>query len=359
MNQPGKRSLFFVSLLFIQAACSLLGKESPPPTENVAAQMETSVFELASPVAIPATQRPASLPSSVPEMIASPAVARRYLEGLLQTGPRPPGSAEEQEAATYIEDAFEEMGYPVERQAFSFMTDEGEYLHSANLMVVKAGSSERELVVGAHYDSGDEAVGADDNASGLAVLLAAANLIKNMDTVYTIRLIAFGAEENNLDGSRFYVSHLSTADLQKILYMINLDSLIAGDKPYLYGTAGGPGDLRSWIDSEARLTGFEVQVMDVSQLDYEDGSPCECADYAAFQEAGIDFMYFESTNWSLGDLDGMTQVDPSVGDNGVIRHTEYDTLDYIDRSFPGRVDRQLNGYAALLVNILTRFNPSR
>ena len=40
----------------------------------------------------------------------------------------------------------------------------------------------------------------------------------------------------------------------------------------------------------------------------------------------------------------------------MIRHTRFDTIDYIDQSFPGRIDERLNLYVTLLVNILTNFD---
>jgi len=52
-------------------------------------------------------------------------------------------------------------------------------------------------------------------------------------------------------------------------------------------------------------------------------------------------------------------VATSFGEDGLIRHTRYDTIDYMDQSFPGRIDEQLDLYVTLLVNILTRFNPAQ
>ncbi|MDA1185332.1 MAG: hypothetical protein O2930_11905, partial [Acidobacteria bacterium] len=79
------------------------------------------------------------------------------------------------------------------------------------------------------------------------------------------------------------------------------------------------------------------------------------SDHAAFEGAGIQYAYFESTNWALGDKDGYVQVDPRFGDDGYIWHTEHDTLDYLDRAFPGRVDHRLELYSGMLLSVLTEF----
>lgn len=38
--------------------------------------------------------------------------------------------------------------------------------------------------------------------------------------------------------------------------------------------------------------------------------------------------------------------------------TEYDTLDYIDATFPGRIDSHFNVFVTLLYNALTQFTTS-
>jgi hypothetical protein len=51
----------------------------------------------------------------------------------------------------------------------------------------------------------------------------------------------------------------------------------------------------------------------------------------------------------------MTQVSPDFGDQGVIRHTGYDNIGYIDETFPGRIDERLNLFVTLLVDTLVGF----
>jgi hypothetical protein len=99
----------------------------------------------------------------------------------------------------------------------------------------------------------------------------------------------------------------------------------------------------------------DLQTQTVENLDNPDGSPCDCADYRAFQAAGIPFAYFEATDWSLGDQDGWTQVDPQFGQHGEIWNTKYDYLDYITQNFPGRVEQHLNLFVRLLFGALTEF----
>ena len=283
--------------------------------------------------------------------------AREYLQAIAgDIGSREPGSDAEAETAVYIQGILEGFGYEVEVQPFTFIDeDDGEEYSSANVIATKQGDSDEVIVVGAHYDSAyeDGSMGADDNASGVAVMLESAMLVFEEDTPYSITFVAFGAEEYDLNGSTYFVEQMDEADLAQIVHMINLDSLIAGDITYVYGT-DGPGMIRDWVLNDAEMLGLYVEGKANEELNNSDGTPCECADYDAFEKADIPFTYFEATNWDLSP-DAMTQVDPQYGIDGEIRHTEYDSIEYLDETFPGRIDEHLNLYVTLLYDLITQY----
>lgn len=64
------------------------------------------------------------------------------------------------------------------------------------------------LIVAAHYDTVSGSPGADDNASGLAVLLEVARCLQDVRLARTVRLIGFCLEEENLLGSLAYAASL-------------------------------------------------------------------------------------------------------------------------------------------------------
>lgn len=84
-------------------------------------------------------------------------------------------------------------------------------------------------VVGAHYDSAPGTPGADDNASGVAVLLEAARLLKNAAPSRGIVFVAFGTEEPPSFGTRDMGSERCVRELLrngvKIHGLINLEML--------------------------------------------------------------------------------------------------------------------------------------
>jgi hypothetical protein len=103
--------------------------------------------------------------------------------------------------------------------------------YKGNVVAVLPGTThpEQVVVVGGHYDStsGDAitaAPGADDNASGTAGVLECARILSQYRFEKTIVFIAFGAEEQGLDGSEYYAAQASAGG-EDIVAMVNLDMI--------------------------------------------------------------------------------------------------------------------------------------
>jgi Zn-dependent M28 family amino/carboxypeptidase len=80
------------------------------------------------------------------------------------------------------------------------------------------------IVVGAHLDSWDFATGAQDNATGVAMVLEAARAIAALGRAprRTIRFALWGAEEQGLVGSAAYV-RAHEAELDRLVAVLNAD----------------------------------------------------------------------------------------------------------------------------------------
>lgn len=91
------------------------------------------------------------------------------------------------------------------------------------------------IVFTAHYDHlgrmGSETYfpGANDNASGTAMLISMANYFKNNPSDYNIMFIAFAGEEAGLVGSQYFVEN-PILKLNKIRFLINLDIMGSGEE---------------------------------------------------------------------------------------------------------------------------------
>lgn len=104
-------------------------------------------------------------------------------------------------------------------------------------MIRGSGQPDSFLVLTAHYDHlgklGKDAIffGANDNASGVALMLDLAKEMASRDTPprYSILFIAFAGEEPGLLGSEFYVKN-PLLPLEKIRFLVNLDLLGTGEE---------------------------------------------------------------------------------------------------------------------------------
>ena len=128
------------------------------------------------------------------------------------------------------------------------------------------------VVLGAHYDHlgyggpasaapGEHAIhhGADDNASGTAVLLEVARILARRGPLpRTILFVAFSGEERGLLGSAHYVAR-PTVPLADTVAMVNLDMVgrLDGNKLVVHGTGTGTG-MEAVVDRLTAARGFEV-----------------------------------------------------------------------------------------------------
>ncbi|HET7435668.1 MAG TPA: M28 family peptidase [Thermoanaerobaculia bacterium] len=130
-----------------------------------------------------------ALPALTASQRALAAELRADVEALCAHGPR--NETEPQalaNAASHIERALRSAGYDVVREAVP-------EVDAPNLIAEIRGTSNEIVVIGAHYDSVEGSPGADDNASGVAALLALARRLHGTQPRRTIRFVAFVNEE--------------------------------------------------------------------------------------------------------------------------------------------------------------------
>lgn len=152
---------------------------------------------------------------------------------------------------------------------------------AANVVATRPGGP-RTLVIGGHFDSVAAGPGANDNASGTAVVVELARVMAARPTPYTLQFVAFDAEEIGLNGSAHFVSQLTEPRRQAIAAMINLDMVGVGDTTRV----GGSEELRKLAQTAGTQMG-----LDVSTLEENGGS-----DHASFLRAGIPALFVHRTN---------------------------------------------------------------
>lgn len=294
-------------------------------------------------------------------------------------GARPAGSKAEKKAAQWLVNQWQEQGYRTEVLPFEYKL-KGRKYKSQNIQIDIKGGSNQVVVIAAHYDStGEEhgSLGAADNASGVAAMLALSAKIKDQSLPYSVRLIAFGAEEVGLQGAKAYIAK-QLKDRKKILAMINLDTIIGGDKLYVHSAHTTPYDckdipkarynsnphIRDGLKTiSTNLFGPEGHQLHPAYDGYPEGVTGSWSDHSPFACAGVPIAYLEATNFAINGHsgnDGYSQTDKgqlwdcydsknkTACDRdkeqswGMIWHTQFDRLDTLQPVMPGRLEQQLD-----------------
>lgn len=273
------------------------------------------------------------------------------------------------------------------------------YMGRNVVLTVEGKNPDKLIIAGAHYDG----EGAGDNGSGVALLLANAVGLANYKLPYTVKYVFFDCEEIGMWGAKAFAKSLTKEEVKNTAFMINIDSIAFGDYCNIYGgvtsddgkkaTATGAYELAM---AKAKALGYNV--FDTKKLDgyyakngkgpkpdkngvytnpwtYNNPAPDNMAavspsqlsgvsDHSAFAKLGIEYIYFEATNWYAKGDGGhnaytgyFETTDDTIGNKGMFMNTKYDTIENLEKYFPGRMMDHFNIYSRILSALL--INPTK
>jgi hypothetical protein len=248
--------------------------------------------------------------------------AMRHVRTLASYGPRRAGGRAERKAAQYVSARLREYGYTVTSQSFPIPGNK----RSMNIIAQKVGSSNDVVVIGAHMDSKHPSPGANDNASGVAVMLELARCLADSDgLVPTVRFVGFGAEEvvgaSPMDhhfGSRHYVKSLSSSRFAEIESMISVDMVGYGGTFNVRSLSRGPMTTVRSLQAWGAFTGQPLPFL-------KDFGRDGWSDHEAFEQRGTSVAWLEWRN------------DP-------LYHTKRDTYSHVSASRVNRSGRLVRGW---------------
>jgi len=211
-------------------------------------------------------------------------LASRELDG------RAPGSAGSRAAHAFVIDRFRCLGLVPGGDAGGFTQAFAiDGTPAANVIGYVAGSEPGDIVVvGAHLDHlGGGKLGANDNASGVAGVLAIAQAVRQHGQPRrTIAFVLFDGEEGGLLGSSYLVEHPPAAlPIDHVVEMVNLDMIGSYDARRAVYAFGASGKLpaRTMLARLAR---------DHRTLNVGIGGHSERGDQYDFCEHGIPYVFF-------------------------------------------------------------------
>ncbi len=236
---------------------------------------------------------------------------------------RKSGTAGAQLARDYLAQRYQQLGLQYFHGSYSQPFSYGRSKTGINLVGYLPGCSypQQYIAVTAHYDhlgkQGHKIFhGADDNASGVAVMLELASRLSQHCPAYSYIFIATDAEEGGLYGSKAFVAAPPVA-LNSIVLNLNLDMLGRPDRRgrlYLTGAKRFPGLMAELNPRFSKLQflhhhGPGRLPRQHSRYDWPNAS-----DHGPFHRAGIGYLFFG-------------------GQDQVHYHTELDTWQRINSEF--------------------------
>jgi len=237
-------------------------------------------------------------------------------------------------AEQYISSAFAEAGLEPGAADGSFVQQwaelggpDGAPVRLANVIGIIPGTNpdlaSQSVVISAHYDhlghgwpdvrSGQEGKlhpGADDNASGVAVLIELArDLARSHRPARTMVFVAFSGEEWGLKGSQHYVKTMQRWPARDVFAMVNMDTVGRLDgKPI---TVFGSGTATEWVHI-ARGIGFVTGIKSTCIADDPGGS-----DQVSFHAQGIPAVQIFGS--AHGDYHRPSDTLDKIDANGLVR----------------------------------------
>ena len=303
-----------LATLVLAAGCSTGdGAGSPAPTPDEGRGPATTDRPVDPPTSGGATTgaEPEPVAVSPDDLDRATAVgAVRLLAGRI--GPREATGASYARAARWVAGELDRLGYDVTRQRIDVPAGVSWGVPvaggtSVNVVARPPGMDPAapHLVVGAHLDTVPQAPGAEDNASGVGVLLAVAEAVSDRRTRLPVVLVAFGAEEprgpsddDHHYGSRRYVAAMTPAERRAMRAMVSLDRVGVGDRVPI-GSAGVADPVQRALLAAARRAGVPA-VADAEQ---------RSSDHWSFVRDGLPAARLGSTPYagyhSAGDLPGV------------------------------------------------------
>ncbi len=205
---------------------------------------------------------------------------------------------------------------------------------SQNVIGYINNNQEQTIIIGAHYDNytydqTSSNTGFYDNLLGVsAALEIASELAEKEGLEYNVMVAFWGAEEDGIHGSEYFVSSLTKDELSKIALYVNLDTLAVGDNLYIFTNEV------SDLHEEVFLETAEDMGYDLSPAPEDKQYSLGMLTERPFMHLGIqsDNYYFTTNEVMCANFISYVWEDGYLGEsktNASILYTENDNSEYI------------------------------
>ncbi|MEM2935067.1 MAG: M28 family metallopeptidase [Candidatus Thermoplasmatota archaeon] len=218
---------------------------------------------------------------------------RNYTQAIVSFGARVTGSEACYNCAEYIYEKFSSFG--LNSTICSWIASSGFKKYNGQNVEAILPGDEKIIIFNAHFDSVENTVGADDNAAGVASLIAIAEVMSKFKFNHTIKFVAFSGEEQGLLGSNEYARNAYEND-DFIIVEMNADMIAHangenGSKFRIYSTEDA-----DWIVS--RIKEINKDFLDFQLITGNISRKFGGSDYASFARYGFEAIAFFEYEWN-------------------------------------------------------------
>jgi len=244
--------------------------------------------------------------------------AMAFVAQQMDFGPRMPGTASHAETADWIIKTLSEYGWQTREQRFVYHDVE-----LRNLIAEKGAEDLPPIILGAHYDTRPHAdqdpqsphfpvPGANDGASGVAVLLELARVLNLDQNQRPIWLVFFDGEDSGgidgwewIAGSSYFAEHLST-----IPHAVVIVDMIGDQDLQIYYERYSDPSLRTEIWQTADELGCEGFTAEEKYAMIDDHLPFVQAGIPAVDLIDFDYVFWHTTEDTMDkvSVDSLAQV---------------------------------------------------
>ncbi len=259
---------------------------------------------------------PATPTAQPPAKTFDGGAAYQHVQAQMALGPRPVGTDARKATANYIIAQLEAMGWSVERQVFEH---QGVALEN---VIAKSGAGQKPILLGAHYDTrsradkdsehpNDPVPGANDGASGVAVLLELARVVDRSTLKSPVWLVFFDGEDRGRIagwefsvGARYMATHLTVAPQAVVVA-----DMIGDADQQVYMEIGSEPALSQELWGVARQLGIATFYAETKWSLIDDHLPFKEQGIPAALLIDFDYPYWHTTQ------DTLDKVSPSSLEN--------------------------------------------
>ncbi|HEC76678.1 MAG TPA: Zn-dependent exopeptidase M28 [Thermoplasmatales archaeon] len=211
-------------------------------------------------------------------------ILRYYLTTLVSFAPRYTGSQQLREAEEWIFNELNSYGLNVSYYEWKMGGFE-----DRDIVATLDGDDDYIIIIGSHVDTVENSPGADDNGSGVAVILALAKIFSQYHFLHTIRFLFYTGEEVGTYGSYNYARYAYESG-DKIIASFNLD--MVG-----YANTSKGGKYVRFFETERgkKITNFCMEIYekyyDLVGLNIERVPNYPGSDHQAYIDYGYDAVF--------------------------------------------------------------------